>query len=1352
MLFTISTASRGFRFVGMAALLIGAVLAAASFGRGRAGALGQHKLRVRDAAVAAELVARGGRLVADYGAFQVIETEAPTSRRDGIEICDEQNLLLLNAGALDTRKAARNAEEGIDAGGKGLRLVQFAGPVKPEWRRELEASGVEIVDYVPSNAYLVYGDAAQLTRMKAWAAGSPRVQWEGALRAEFKIAPSARAAGAEDALYGIQLYGDEASNPETIRLIQGFAGQRIRHQYRVSKFVNLVVSLPPVAIAQLAARRDVISIAGYAVPRRLDERQSLIVAGRLNGGAPAQQDYLAFLAAQGFTQAQFDASGFVVNVSDSGVDNATMSPSHFGLRVGGDGGSAGRVAYGRLVGTPSGENSTIQGCDGHGTINAHIIAGFVPAGSPFNAFPHADAAGFRYGLGVAPFVRVGSSVIFDGTGSIFGDYTYPNFIDLESEAYHDGARISSNSWGATNAGEYTFDSQAYDYLVRDAQPENGPFTAAGNQEMVIVFAAGNAGPSAQTVGAPSTAKNVITVGASENVLAFGGPDRCTTADSEADSADDMSIFSSRGPTIDGRHKPDLVAPGTHITGGVFQIANPPANGEAASCFNALGVCGGPPASRNFFPAGQQFYTASSGTSHSTPAIAGAAALVRQRFLNEGLVAPSAAMTKAALMNSTRYLTGTYANDSLWSDVQGMGAVNLEAAFGLFATPTLLRDQPAGDEFTSTGQTRTFTGTISDATRPFRVTLAWTDAPGSTTGGAYVNDLDLEVTIGGQTYRGNVFSGASSVPGGAFDAKNNVESVFLPAGVTGAFTVRVVAANIAGDGVPGNVSSLDQDFALVVFNMAEGIQPVVEAFGGALSAESCEPANNALDPGETVTVNLTLRNTGRAATGNLVATLVAGGGVINPGPAQNYGALSPQGGMAVRAFTFRAGGICGGTLTATLQLQDGATAMGTARFTFTLGTVVASSQSFASSGAIATADSGAAAPYPATIDVSGLAGIVTRVTVSITGLHHTNPDDLDLLLVAPSGQKTLLMSDCGGGADLSNINLTFEDNAAALPNTQPIASGTYSPTNFGIADSFPAPAPSGPYPDPQRLSVFNGIPPNGAWRLFLVDDLAANSGGISGGWRLTIETVAPSCCGSFPCSLTVGPAEAGNGTVGIAYSQTFTHAGGNGAVAFSLTGALPGGLSFSPAGILSGTPTTSGSFSFTVTAIDEFGCAESRSYSITISTNGLQFYPLATPIRLLDTRSGATGCDAPGAQIPGGTSRTQTVAGRTCSGLQIPANAAAITGNITTVQSGGGFLTLYPSDASRPTVANSNYSANEILNNVFTVGLGASDGAFKIYVTTNTDVVVDVTGYYAPPGAGGLYFHPLPRPVRLLETR
>src|SRR5205085_5720831 len=349
------------------------------------------------------------------------------------------------------------------------------------------------------------------------------------------------------------------------------------------------------------------------------------------------------------------------------------------------------------------------------------------------------------------------------------------------------------------------------------------------------------GPGAGSISPPGTAKNVITVGAAESVQAFGGADQCGTADATADSANDLYSFSGHGPTNDGRKKPELVAPGTHITGGVFQaVPVPPASGQAAACFDGAGICGS--TSSNFFPTGQQWYTASNGTSVAVPAVAGAAALVRQFFINQGQSAPSPAMTKAALMNSARYLTGANAGDTLWSAGQGMGEVNLGAFFNLFATPTILRDEIAADTFNATGQTRTFGGNVADSSKPLRITLAYTDAPGSTTGSAFVNNLDLEVTIGGQTYKGNVFSGAFSAAGGTADAADNAESVFLPAGVSGSFVVRVIAANIAGDGVPGNADALDQDFALVINNATAAAVPIVTTDTTAITAESCAPAN------------------------------------------------------------------------------------------------------------------------------------------------------------------------------------------------------------------------------------------------------------------------------------------------------------------------------------------------------------------------------------------------------------------------------------------------------------------------------------------------------------------------------
>ncbi len=169
--------------------------------------------------------------------------------------------------------------------------------------------------------------------------------------------------------------------------------------------------------------------------------------------------------------------------------------------------------------------------------------------------------------------------------------------------------------------------------------------------------------------------------------------------------------------------------------------------------------------------------------------------------------------------------------------------------------------------------------------------------------------------------------------------------------------------------------------------------------------------------------------------------------------------------------------------------------------------------------------------------------------------------------------------------------------------------------------------------------------------------------------------------------------------------------------------------------------------------DQRGVSRPQSGTVDIGAveAGLQFYPLASPVRLLDTRNGTSpnACSQPNAAITGGSTRTQSA--RNFCG--IPSNAVAITGNVTTpLPTGSGFLTFFPSDAMQPTVANTNFTLNSVINNVYTVGLGASDGAFNIFAATTTNVVVDVTGYYAPPSANGLYFHTLPTPVRLLDTR
>jgi hypothetical protein len=795
---------------------------------------GPHKLRVSDPALAESLVLQGGRLVADYGSFQIIETDQPSSAgtEDGrSQPADEMNLIQLNSVTLDTTRPQAQAlrqPTGTFAG-KRLHLVHFVGPIKPEWSAALERTGVQIVSYLPENAYLVYGDATAIARLQMSRESS--IQWNGPFLDAYKIHPRARAANVNGRVravgtdtFTIQLVADTNANPVTLQLIDQWKLRPVLREVDIPGFRNVTVALPAERLADIAARPEVVSILPFFEPRKMDERQDQIIAGAISGGQPTGPGYLAWLASKGFTQAQFDASHLVVDVSDSGIDNGTTKPGHFGLYSSGNPLLKSRVAYNRVEGMKN-PGSSLKGCDGHGTLNAHVISGFDDFDA---AFPFSDTGGFTYGLGVCPFVQVGSSVIFDPDF-----FTYPSYSKLQTDAYKAGARISNNSWGAPGSdGVYDIDAELYDILVRSVTE----FKAGS--PMVIVFSAGNEGPVTETVSSPGTAKNVITVGAAENVRSLsdanGGVDSagdsgCTTStttdnDSSADNANDMTDFSSRGPCADGRKKPEIVAPGTHITGGVAQGFAPTTNGfgQAILCFNASGVCGSygnnntPLNSNGFFPLGQQFYTVSTGTSHSAPAICGACALLRQYFINASLTAPSPAMTKAFLMNSARYLTGAYANDTLWSTSQGMGEVDLDTAFD--GVPRVVRDQLSTDKVSAAGQKRTFTGTVSDPSKPFRVTLAWTDYPSTPIAAkALVNDLDLTVTVGGSTYLGNVFSGPQSVTGGVADSLNNVESVFLPAGVSGSFTVTVTAAKVTADALVFGGLVREQDFALVVYN-------------------------------------------------------------------------------------------------------------------------------------------------------------------------------------------------------------------------------------------------------------------------------------------------------------------------------------------------------------------------------------------------------------------------------------------------------------------------------------------------------------------------------------------------------
>jgi len=151
------------------------------------------------------------------------------------------------------------------------------------------------------------------------------------------------------------------------------------------------------------------------------------------------------------------------------------------------------------------------------------------------------------------------------------------------------------------------------------------------------------------------------------------------------------------------------------------------------------------------------------------------------------------------------------------------------------------------------------------------------------------------------------------------------------------------------------------------------------------------------------------------------------------------------------------------------------------------------------------DHGAATPYPSSIDVEGLRGAITHARVTLYGVTHTYPQDIEVLLVSPQGQAVLLMSDAGGTSPINALTIGLDANAGASVPSIGLVSGIYKPTdNFPNTpdDVYPAPAPAGPYST--DLHLLEGKAPNGVWKLFVFDDNLADSGSIDG-WSLDLTT-------------------------------------------------------------------------------------------------------------------------------------------------------------------------------------------------------------------------------------------------------
>lgn len=164
--------------------------------------------------------------------------------------------------------------------------------------------------------------------------------------------------------------------------------------------------------------------------------------------------------------------------------------------------------------------------------------------------------------------------------------------------------------------------------------------------------------------------------------------------------------------------------------------------------------------------------------------------------------------------------------------------------------------------------------------------------------------------------------------------------------------------------------------------------------------------------------------------------------------------------------------------------------------------------FASGSSLFLPSFGLGLPYPSTNRVSGIQGLVTNVTVTLSDFSHALPADVTLLLTSPSGLSTLLMAGAGGTNAVSHLTLQFDDAASGpLPLSGAIITGSYQATQYLPLITMPFPAPAQPYGT--GLAQFDGTDPNGIWQLYALDQGIGGGGGVLGGWSLQLGVDAPS---------------------------------------------------------------------------------------------------------------------------------------------------------------------------------------------------------------------------------------------------
>ena len=633
-------------------------------------------------------------------------------------------------------------------------LVQFAGPIRPQWLESLAAGGLKVAQPLHPFAYFVWADGTQVDTMRA----IPSVRWAGVMRSEWKVQPHLR--------------GFDSEIRPTMALASAHADQReLATELARLGTVHAITPLNAhfnivhmdlagdryERLAQVPAIFTVQYIRPETGPRGEMSNQSIV--GNIDAEGDVFPGYVDWLNETGH-----DGGGVTVGVVDAGIRT-----SHLDL--------ADRI----VPCAPSGDSPTscTGANDAHGTHVAGAVAGTGATGTLLN--------GFLRGQGVAPGASVVQQRYPPFTGAGPGSMIPDGMLKIYRESALSGALLTNNSWGPTGTPQgYDIPTQQIDFISRDADP-----ATPGDQPVLAVWSIMNGngdfpifGPdvcNSASHGSPDEAKNLFAVGSTALQSGSGA---------QLGNLFRISTNSAHGYACDGRQLPHIVAPGCSTDSTTSSSDN-------SHSVNFCGTSMASPVVSGAIAVWTERYIEQTDANPSP-------ALVKAVFT-------AAARDLVGNPNADGGIMG-HRPDRF----QGYGRVDLGQVMNqdldvfLVDQETVLtaagQDWSISLDAADPSEPMRIMLAWTDAPGP---------GVGGTTP-AWINNLDLLVEAQGDTFLGNVIGGDGwSATGGDSDDRNNLEGVFLaPAQHGGGVTISINATDLAGDALdPWNPGAPSQDFAL-----------------------------------------------------------------------------------------------------------------------------------------------------------------------------------------------------------------------------------------------------------------------------------------------------------------------------------------------------------------------------------------------------------------------------------------------------------------------------------------------------------------------------------------------------------